>query len=532
MVLEMEPEADAITGFVIRPRLDHRGFPLATDDQRRQANRDWIDRLDPDAICALAAQHYGDGGSRGAPCCRVVDKRNGSFNACFFVELDGVGEARPSSTAAKWVVRIPIATATEDDPWPRLQSEVATMRFLQQHTRIPIPRIHAFGRGARLRKPGASPTADETTAAAEPPPDTQSFLIMDFVEGEPLNTFRLETLDQASRRAFFSQLLDMLADLRALEFPLAGSLLLEEADAGGRRGDVPALGPVQFLPSTPLCLPRPPPPPFSSARAYMRYRFRMLSAHYQEPYRDHDVDDVRRELFALYHLRAAFDQVAASSAGPHGGPFILDHADLHPANILVDSAWRIRGVLDWECAATVPRCVFAPPSFATGHDARVSGLQRARQRAIHADFQAVLAEKAKAGTIYATLQDEWYGAAASVGHPELAAADRLFCIARCLRRPSEAAASFYEFLAPESMRPRLSDGKEDHEEKELWRLRLREQLKGFFDEHTDLAAEAQRRADQCARYTAFLKENGLYETERDRVWAQIQAIKSKFPLLK
>lgn len=50
------------------------------------------------------------------------------------------------------------------------------------------------------------------------------------------------------------------------------------------------------------------------------------------------------------------------------GPFPMRHGDLHSDNILVDSTGHIVGVLDWDCAATVPWEAFAVPTFeVSGH---------------------------------------------------------------------------------------------------------------------------------------------------------------------
>ncbi len=50
------------------------------------------------------------------------------------------------------------------------------------------------------------------------------------------------------------------------------------------------------------------------------------------------------------------------------GPFPMCHGDLHSENILVDETGHIVGVLDWDCAGTVPWEAFAVPTFeVSGH---------------------------------------------------------------------------------------------------------------------------------------------------------------------
>jgi hypothetical protein len=51
-----------------------------------------------------------------------------------------------------------------------------------------------------------------------------------------------------------------------------------------------------------------------------------------------------------------------------GGPFPMRHGDLHSENILVDESGHIVGVLDWDCAATVPWEAFAVPTFEVSGD--------------------------------------------------------------------------------------------------------------------------------------------------------------------
>lgn len=77
---------------------DIQNFPDATEVQVNEAKRTFIQSLDLHAICDLLASRYNNGKS-----CRVVGKKNGSFNVCFFVEFD--------HDESKWTVRVPIEAA-------------------------------------------------------------------------------------------------------------------------------------------------------------------------------------------------------------------------------------------------------------------------------------------------------------------------------------------------------------------------------------------------------------------------------------
>ena len=50
----------------------------------------------------------------------------------------------------------------------------------------------------------------------------------------------------------------------------------------------------------------------------------------------------------------------------------------------------------------------------------------------------------------------------------------------------------------------------------------------FFDDHPALASEADRRAEQCERYTQYLKSHDLYETDLDKLLAESKALKEKY----
>lgn len=94
-------------------KLDSQGFPTTTNDQRKAARNSFIESIDLDAVCALASS-YRDGKP-----CKIIEKKNGSFNVCFFVQFDQDG--------LNWVVRIPIESAL-DNLWDKLLSEVTTMQ--------------------------------------------------------------------------------------------------------------------------------------------------------------------------------------------------------------------------------------------------------------------------------------------------------------------------------------------------------------------------------------------------------------------
>lgn len=89
------------------------------------------------------------------------------------------------------------------------------------------------------------------------------------------------------------------------------------------------------------------------------------------------------------------------------GPFPMRHGDLHSENILVDATGHIVGVLDWDCAGTVPWEAFAVPTFeVSGHftDAESADNRKSPQRQerpiVHDAFNRELAAaEAKGGAV-------------------------------------------------------------------------------------------------------------------------------------
>ncbi|KPM39894.1 hypothetical protein AK830_g6678 [Neonectria ditissima] len=116
-------------------------------DKERQR---FINSIDTDAICRLVSSYAG------LPCKTFGSPKHGSFNVCVFVEFETM----------RWAVRIPLpARAAWIDE--KIETELATMRYVSAKTTIPVPRVHAyfFTKGSPI----------QTT-----------FIIMDYVQGQTL----------------------------------------------------------------------------------------------------------------------------------------------------------------------------------------------------------------------------------------------------------------------------------------------------------------------------------------------------------
>lgn len=89
-------------------------YPL-TGEQLEESIMEFIDSIVESAVCRLASKYNGQ-----KPC-SIVGSSRGSFNVCFFVYFD--------IEKITWVVRVPL-TPVVLDPWAKVQSEAATMRYV------------------------------------------------------------------------------------------------------------------------------------------------------------------------------------------------------------------------------------------------------------------------------------------------------------------------------------------------------------------------------------------------------------------
>ncbi|EFX02076.1 hypothetical protein CMQ_2125 [Grosmannia clavigera kw1407] len=320
-----------------------------TNEQDAEAKQAFVDAIDPAAVCGLASRLGG-----GRACRTFQEPARGSFNVCFFVELaatDGAAETR-------WVVRVPIGPALHDVR-AKVESEVATMRYVASKTTIPVTRVHGHGHDVAL---GRSPD-DEARQC--------SFLVVDFVAGEPLDLAAFLDDTPARQHRLYSQLLDVLAQLRGLTFATGGSLM-PGPDAGPEAD--PIVGPLQCTgynelqrltrghTSTSTTL-----GPYRTAADFVLAQLHVLQAAFDVPMASASLANLRMEAFALHDLRGRLVDVLDQQGHEHDHhTFVLAHTDLRWSNIIVDEHLTIRGIIDWEWSAAVPLLFFQPPTWLAG----------------------------------------------------------------------------------------------------------------------------------------------------------------------
>ncbi|OAA63701.1 phosphotransferase enzyme family protein [Niveomyces insectorum RCEF 264] len=475
-------------------RLDEHGYVRVTEDQNVQLIQTFIDSIDEDAVCALASRLV-----HGGLPCRIVDKKRGSFNICYFVEPGTRKEdSGCSKQPSRWVVRLPLGPAVVN-PWEKIVNEVATVRYIQQKTRIPVPRIRAYGRDPRLIK------NENMAEGIDNAREGQGYIISDFVDGASLDKKLLTTAEPERRHAFCAQMLSFLAGLRRLEFAKIGSLLPGNDDD---ETTTATLGPILSMSDNILRIP--PTPVLAFSADYLRHGFAVTAEFFSDPIGQLEIEDARKELYVLHKLEPLF--LGLVSRHLDHGPFILQHLDLRAHNILVDDQLRIQAVLDWEFTSTVPLPIFTPPSWITGHNAKDT------RGVLHRDFRTVLHSKAKEDPLYQQLESEWYGEGGNEApeKPLSIETTKRFCIAHILRQPSEAIEIFDDFLDT------IDDPTCTTDEKKNARLAR------FFEDHPLLEVEAQRRCKQSQAYTRYLADNGLFESRMDRLIHMKEEMAAKY----
>ncbi|RSL57397.1 hypothetical protein CEP54_008305 [Fusarium duplospermum] len=427
-------------------------FPL-TEEQINDQIEEFIGSINEEAVCDLASRYHGQ-----APC-TVLGRDRGSFNVCFFVRFD--------NDDVQWVVRVPLKPVVVNS-WAKIQSEVATLRFILNNTTIPVPRVRAFGTEATLI-PGSS--------------ESLPFLICDYIPGVPLPMKTLVEAPQDRRKQFYGELINILAQLYDIEFATAGSLM---PDPAGK--PEPIIGEILSLPANELFRDRPglqSTTPLPGGQ-YMAYHHHVLSETYRLPTEDLSEDQVQMELFAIESL---VKLIRSTESAHSTETFVLAHLDLRCHNIIITEDLHIRGIIDWEFSGTIPRRLFTPPAWLTGHDSSAAWACPPRAPVMHfqlyPEFLKVLEEKSTFDSSCAALWEEWKD------DPEL-----WFSLAQILRRPSCLTQLYYRSIFPHFFE----------------NLDYKVHVPRFFEdvENVNLALEAKHRIKQSICYTQYLKDRGLF----------------------
>lgn len=239
----------------------------------------------------------------------------------------------------------------------KILNEVAALSLIRTRTSIPVPTV-------------ISSHATTTPSSHPLGTDFPPFVLMTAMAGATIEDLGISTdpgggdplQGDEKKRPFLDRYLRDIADIHAqlsrITFDRIGSFTLAPD------GVTITIGPGSDFGLG----------PFSSAREY----FEIQAEAYERiaSLDSEDISDTNSDDLAMARLKRQFTAalwraavMPLLDARDDWGPFPMRHGDLHSANVLVDpQTGGIVGVLDWDCAGTVPWEAFAVPTFEVSCD--------------------------------------------------------------------------------------------------------------------------------------------------------------------
>lgn len=349
-------------------------------------DRDFESAVDERVKQVLEANHTDDGTGPEIVQQTIVDTWAGTFTYQFFIEdaslrqsvIDFVCQHRPGANPrlgdphkfgehnynieilfddgiALFRFPIPGVVIYADD---KINAEVATMRYVAEHTAIPVPHIYHWG-----------------TAAENPTRLRVPFIIMDHIPhaatvGEALEDpdFTIPSIpDSAKREYLYQKMAEIPLQLYSLTSDRIGSLgILENGGYAINSGPLSHNTAYQAVNcSLPLAVLPPRGRTYSSSKDYFIHSANMEIAallFMSERYIESDTDCwdmfVARCLVRdLVRRRQNSTQTSGGAEEQTDQPretFRLWGDDLRPKNVLLDENWAVVGVIDWEYTYFAP----------------------------------------------------------------------------------------------------------------------------------------------------------------------------------
>jgi hypothetical protein len=247
-------------------------------------------------------------------------------------------------------------------PEEKVRNEVAVMRYIQDQTSIPIPFIFHWG------------------TKKESPLELSPFIIMEYIDHntnmyDVLNMpgcpkadrgILASNINEAKLEALYGELASILLKLPKLSLPRIGSLSQVDDftwEVAHRPLSMPMNELIRLgsLPQSKL-----PCKIFDTASSYFEALAELHIAHLINQINDaiDSADDCRRKFVARYLFRKITrdHNFTKQWISFNEGPFKIWCDDFRPANVLMDEALKIVGVVDWEFTYAAPvGFYYAPP---------------------------------------------------------------------------------------------------------------------------------------------------------------------------
>ncbi|KAJ7578719.1 hypothetical protein C8J56DRAFT_355276 [Mycena floridula] len=230
------------------------------------------------------------------------------------------------------VARIPL----EWDPKlpssvPRRQSEVATMQYIEEHTKIPIPHVFEY--------------SHSHTEIGRP------YILMSKVDGVALNTIWDDLADE-KRKKVLEQVVEILLDLSEQRFSQMGALFRRGEDSWEIRSE------SEISPTGMDTLLYPNSVSYWTASATEEMNS-IFEKNFGAPAKEYTYAQA-------WFMRSCVPELYDAQDDQHGFP--LCPGDFHSQNIIIDGDLQITGIIDWEGSGTFPVSSFAiHPFFIQDH---------------------------------------------------------------------------------------------------------------------------------------------------------------------
>ncbi|POR32591.1 Uncharacterized protein TPAR_07206 [Tolypocladium paradoxum] len=270
----------------------------------------------------------------------------GSFNIGYVIKRPegGGDDGRPRSV----FIRFPVPGRTYS-PWSaeKVENEVMVLKYLREHTTIPLPHVHSWG------------------PAENSPRQLAPFILMDFMDGACLDdllkkptdsdedTLILDPdIDQKKLELVYSQIADYMLQLSRLRFASIGAI---SNDSGGwavtRRPMTYDMNDLVSDTGVPEC--KLPSGPFNRASEYFRQRADEMWTHLHT---QRNICETKEEACQRFTARRRLAQSIPKYCNDDDAlSFRLFSDDWGPFNMLADpNTLQITAVLDFEFTNALP----------------------------------------------------------------------------------------------------------------------------------------------------------------------------------
>ncbi|KAH7308663.1 phosphotransferase family protein [Stachybotrys elegans] len=261
------------------------------------------------------------------------------------------------------IMRVPVKDVVGSSE-EKVLYEVATMRYVAEHTSIPVPRVYCHG------------TAKDNPTGLGP------FIIMDYIEHHQNMSRALldpkrdiderpvldPNITEEKLEYLYSQMADILLQLSHLQFPRIGSLIEDPRDGSvfvGGRPLTANMNDISIHTNAPPSVLPTRTKTYSTAEEWYRALsdMHMIQLAFQHNDAVEDEDDARDKYVArLLYRQLAIRGQLFDETKEFDGQFRLFSEDLRPTNVLLDKDLKVVGVIDWEFAHVAPaQFAFDPP---------------------------------------------------------------------------------------------------------------------------------------------------------------------------